>query len=90
MHPDADEGDARRERAMQMARHSAALLCVLYHAVPAHAFVAPGALAPGRPALQVRPARGRGQSLSLGCVRALCRRTDTASAGRRAVAPWLA
>lgn len=44
---------------MQMARSSAALLCVLlYHAAPALAFVAPGALAPGRPALQV-PLRSR-------------------------------
>ena len=59
-----------------MARHSAALLCVLYHAAPALAFVAPGALAPGRPALQV-PASARARTqpiarLTLGCVRALC------------------
>ena len=44
---------------MEMARRSAALLCVLlYHAAPALAFVAPGALAPGRPAFQV-PLRSR-------------------------------
>ena len=49
----------RVEMIMEMARRSAALLCVLlYHAAPALAFVAPGALAPCRPALQV-PLRSR-------------------------------
>ncbi len=48
---------------MQMARQSAALLCMLYHAAPALAFVAPGALAPGRPALQVPQRPGEGQVL---------------------------
>ncbi len=44
---------------IDMARRSAALLCVLlYHASPALAFVAPGALTPVRPAFQV-PLRSR-------------------------------
>ena len=49
----------RVEIPMEMARRSSALLCVLlYHAAPALAFVAPGALAPCRPAFQV-PLRSR-------------------------------
>jgi hypothetical protein len=76
---------------MEMARRSAALLCVLlYHAAPALAFVAPGALAPGRPAFQV-PLRSRDTAGAVPQACELMKEAGTAGASeapsRRAANP---